>query len=91
MNCLMKRLNVWIEKFGVDKLLHFFVAAWLVALCLLFGFVDGIVGAFIVVFLSCVKETVLDESADIRDVFWTFGGSLSSLIVGALYYFVCKI
>ena len=84
----MKQINLWIEKIGADKLLHFFVAAWCTSLCLLFGWIVGIVGAFAAVFFSCVKETVLDDSADIRDVLWSCGGALASLAVGALYYFV---
>ena len=85
---MMKKFNAWMEKVGVDKLLHFAVGGWCTALCLLFGWVAGIVGAFVVLFLSCVKETAMDSSADIRDVFWSAAGALVSLAAGAVYYFL---
>ena len=84
----MIEFNQWMEKIGADKLLHFFVAAWCTSVCLLFGWIAGIVGAFMVVFFACVKETVLDDTADIWDVLWSCGGALASLAVGALCYFV---
>lgn len=77
----MKLIDKLVEKVGVDKLLHFFVAAWLVSECKAFGIGVGCIAWIVVVVLSWIKEDFLDDYADARDIFaGAFGGFVSLLI-----------
>ena len=42
----MKLTDKLVNKFGYDKLLHFFVAAWLVSECKSFGIISGSLGYY---------------------------------------------
>lgn len=77
----MKLTDKLVEKVGVDKLLHFFVAAWLVSECKAYGIGVGCIAWIVVVVLSWIKEDFLDDYADARDIFaGAFGGFVSLLI-----------
>lgn len=78
---MIEKFNAWMEKVGVDKLLHFFVAAWVVAECKYFGTFWGIFGLFLVVVCSIVKECYIDEEADSKDGLWSFMGGALSLVI----------
>ena len=52
----MRLTDKLVEKFGADKLLHFFVAAWLVAECKNYGIITGFFGWIAVIILSALKE-----------------------------------
>lgn len=80
----MKFVNKILEKYGVDKLLHFFVAAWIIALGGLFGDLGiGIAWGSLLV-LMVVKEFIDKKQGgvfDMDDISWGFcGGVLSTMI-----------
>lgn len=77
----MKIVNNIIEKFGIDKVLHFFGGAWIVSMFSPIGWVGIIIGIVAMLALSFVKEIFLDEIFDIKDIFAAcLGGGLSILI-----------
>lgn len=78
---MIERFNLWIEKVGVDKLLHFLVAAWVVAEFKAYGYLFGFIGFILVCILAVVKELWLDEKADINDAFWSVFGGFFSLFL----------
>lgn len=57
-----------VNKIGVDKLLHCFLAGWLTALGFLFGTLWGVAAIVLVVALSFVKELWIDPKADYMDI-----------------------
>ena len=77
----MKLVNNIIEKFGIDKVLHFLGGAWIVSMFSPIGWVGIIIGIVAMLALSFVKEIFLDEIFDIKDIFAAcLGGGLSTLI-----------
>jgi hypothetical protein len=73
-----------VNKFGYDKLLHFFVAAWLVSECKAFGIGVSCIAWIVVVVLSWIKEDFFDEQVDARDIFAGALGGFVSLALMAL-------
>ena len=80
----MKLTDKLVNKFGYDKLLHFFVAAWLVSECKSFGIIAGFFGWFAVMILSVVKEHILDGEPDSMDACAAAYGGFLSLAIGML-------
>jgi hypothetical protein len=77
----MKLTNFLVDKFGSDKLLHFLVTAWLVSEAKFFGIIPMIVIFILVIILGFIKEFILDEKFDLRDVIASFLGGLISVIL----------
>lgn len=77
----MKRFNAWMEKVGVDKLLHFFVAAWVVAECKAYGIAPMLLGFVVVVLLAVVKEYVLDKKGEYKDIISSVLGGVFSILL----------
>ena len=80
----MKLTDKLVNKFGYDKLLHFFVAAWLVSECKAFGIIAGFIGWIAVIVLSVVKEHFLDGELDSMDACAAAYGGFLSLAIGLL-------
>lgn len=80
----MKLTDKLVNKFGYDKLLHFFVAAWLVSECKAFGMIAAIFGWVAVIILSVVKEHILDGEPDSMDACAAAYGGFLSLAIGLL-------
>lgn len=78
---MMKRFNAWMEKVGVDKLLHFFVAAWVVAECKAYGVAPMLLSFVAVVLSAVVKEYVLDNTGDYKDVLCSMLGGVFSILL----------
>lgn len=77
----MKRLNDLIDKVGVDKVLHFAFGGWMVSAFSPLGIV-GMVGALItLIILGVVKEKVLDDNADIMDIWASVAGAFVAFAV----------
>ena len=73
-----------IDKIGYDKLLHFFVAAWLVSECKSFGLEAAAIVWIVVGILSFVKERYLDNSFNYWDAWFSVLGGFLSLAIGLL-------
>ena len=81
----MKRFNAWMEKVGVDKLLHFSIGAWITALGGMYNHIGCLCCGVLIIILSIIKERLLDDNADYKDVFATSLGSVTSIII---YYII---
>ena len=84
----MKITDKLVEKIGADKLLHFFVAAWLVSECKAFGIIAGFFGWIAVIILSAVKEHFLDDEPEPMDACAAAYGGIVSLLIGVLKCFI---
>jgi hypothetical protein len=74
-------INNGINKYGMDKLLHFFVGAWITALAYPFGFFGPILAFLFVTFISFVKEYYIDDIPDMYDIYAGMAGSFISMII----------
>ena len=81
----MKRFNAWMEKVGVDKLLHFSIGAWITALGGMYNHIGCLCCGGLIIILNIIKERLLDDNADYKDVFATSLGSVTSIII---YYII---
>lgn len=82
---LIKKFNAWMEEVGVDRLLHFFIAAWLVAEAKIYG-VDIAAYTFVgVSILAVVKELKVDEDSDLKDAWASVLGGFLSMVLYVIY------
>lgn len=77
----MKLTDKLVNKFGYDKLLHFFVAAWFVSECKAYGIGVGCIAWIVIAFFAFVKEKWLDDFLDARDLLWSALGGFASIIL----------
>ena len=77
----MKLTDRLVEKIGADKMLHFFVAAWVVAECKAYGVAPMLLGFVAVILFSVVKECVLDKTGDYKDVLCSMLGGVFSILL----------
>ena len=80
----MKLTDNLVQLFGVDKLLHFLVGAWLTALAIPFGNVALIVVIVLLMALSFLKETFWDTTGEANDILACFIGIVSTIIINSL-------
>ena len=67
---MLKKWNNFIERIGVDKLLHLFLFAWVVA-----------AAYWLMAVLSIAKEIWLDNKGDMKDVLYgAMGGGISVIM-----------
>lgn len=93
-------LNKFINKVGVDKILHFCVGA-VISFCfsniamLQEGTIGidniwiAIIGIIVTMILECIKEFIIDGNPDKKDILATFLGSVLVFVVnviGILFY-----
>ena len=78
---MMKRFNAWMEKVGVDKLLHFSIGAWITALGGMYNHIGYLCCGGLIIILNIIKERLLDDNADYKDVFATSLGSVTSITI----------
>lgn len=88
---LIEKFNAWMENVGVDKLLHFFVAAWVVSECKAYGVAPMLLSFVVIVLLSVVKECVLDKTGDYKDVLCSMLGGVFSILLFIVGGIVCTI
>ena len=79
----MKVLNTLISRIGADKLLHFFLFAWIVAEAKAFGVTAMWVAYWLMAVLSIAKEMWLDDEGDLDDVLYGAAGGGASIL---MYY-----
>lgn len=91
----MKELDNFLEKVGVDKILHHLLGA---LICAFISFVviiqEGVIdwhvlsypfiGFVAVLFLSVIKEILFDDKADWMDVVWSVAGCVWVFIAVAI-------
>lgn len=83
----MKSLDKLINKVGNDKVLHFLVGAIITMMGYPFGLLGVVIGLFVVLVLSALKEYVFDDEADIMDIVAGLCGSVCAV----LYYLACRL
>lgn len=76
----MKITDKLVQKFGVDKLLHFSIGAWITALGGIYNYMGCLCCGVIVIMLNIIKERLLDEQPDPKDTLFTLFGSIVSII-----------
>ena len=84
----MKLTDKLVEKIGADRLLHFFVAAWVVSECKAFGIIAGFIGWIVVIVLSAIKEHFFDDEPEPMDACAAAYGGFVSLLIGVLKCFI---
>jgi len=85
----MKIIQDLIEKYGWDKFLHFFVAAWIVSAFSPLGWGGVLVATIFTAAISFVKEKYLDDKFDKEDIIAAlFGCAASIVIYGILSIFI---
>ena len=80
----MKLTDKIIETIGYDKLLHFFISAWLVSEGKAYGIDVAVFIWLLVWMLSFIKEKYLDNKLNYWDVWFSVLGGGISLFLGAL-------
>ena len=71
-----------LNKIGIDKVLHFLVFAWIVAIGLAYSFTTGVYCFLGMVVLSLVKELVIDKKIDWVDL---IAGIVGGIVSFALF------
>ena len=71
-----------LNKIGIDKVLHFLVFAWIVAIGLAYSFTTGIWCFIGMLVLSLIKELVIDKKIDWVDL---IAGIVGGIVSFALF------
>ena len=71
-----------LNKIGIDKVLHFLVFAWVVAIGLAYSFTTGVWCFIGMLVLSLIKELVIDKKIDWVDL---IAGIVGGIVSFALY------
>lgn len=82
----MKKLDNFINKIGIDKVLHFVVSGWIISLFSPCGIIVISIVFILLFILSIIKELVLDDYADTNDIIAGFLGESVSIIFYLLMY-----
>lgn len=77
----MKFVDNIIEKFGVDKVLHFVTGGFITSLFGFFGIIPIIIGVIVTFGISLLKEKVFDIQPDKNDIIAAMLGSALSLTI----------
>lgn len=80
----MKLANWFIDKFGVDKMLHFLGGALIVAIFSPFGWGGVLSGFVLMLILSFIKEKYLDSVYDNKDIIAATLGGIVSVAIYAI-------
>lgn len=76
-----EKLDNFIDKVGVDKMLHFLVGGWLTTIGLILGLKGGLIALFILLLVSIVKEKYMDNEFTKDDIKAALIGSGASFII----------
>lgn len=80
----MKAINNLLEKFGIDKALHFTVGFIIDSMLLPFSLAHTIIGVMAVLILACIKETIDSyeegNKCDWIDILASVLGALASCV-----------
>lgn len=77
----MKFTDKLVEKYGVDKILHFLGGGWIVSMFSPIGWLGILLGVIIMLIVSFAKELFFDEIFDYKDILAAcLGGGVSIII-----------
>lgn len=77
----MKKIQDIIDKYGWDKFMHFFVAAWIVSMFSPLGW-GWVIGATVfTAAVTFIKEKYLDDPFELADIIWSLCGCAASIII----------
>ena len=77
----MKVTDWIVNKFGSDKVLHFFGGGWITSMLTPIGWWGVLIGVVITAILSVVKEKWLDSFFDWKDICAAMCGSAVSVLI----------
>lgn len=87
---MINGLNTLMVKFGIDKFLHFFFAAWFVAEFKVFGLNAVVIACFAIWILGYLKEKFMDDEFNTNDAMTSAMGAFMSLILYLIFYFMTQ-
>lgn len=77
----MKLVNDLLEKYGIDKILHFIGGGWIVSMFSPIGWLGIVLGYIIMMAVSFAKEKFFDETFDKNDIIAAcLGGGVSVIV-----------
>ena len=77
----MKLVNDLLEKYGIDKILHFIGGGWIVSMFSPIGWLGIVLGYIIMLAVSFAKEKFFDETFDKNDIIAAcLGGGVSVIV-----------
>lgn len=82
----MKLTDLIVNKFGSDKVMHFFGGALITALLSPFGWFGILIGFIITLILSFIKEQYLDVTFEWGDIIAAICGSSLSTVIYAIIF-----
>lgn len=82
----MKFTNSLLEKYGIDKVLHFICGAWITLIPSVLGPLAVLIAFFLMLLASMIKESFLDEKFDFYDIVASFCGGVVSMIFFFFFY-----
>ena len=88
MSKIVSKINALIEKFGVDKALHFTLGGWIVAIFSPLGVIATSLAYVFLLLISIAKEKWMDEYEDKKDIVAAMIGGTISYIISLLFVFV---
>lgn len=88
MSKIVSKINAIIEKFGVDKALHFTLGGWIVAIFSPLGVIATSLAYVFLLLISIAKEKWMDEYEDKKDIVAAMIGGTISYIISLLFVFV---
>lgn len=77
----MKLTDKIVERFGVDKVMHFAVCGWMESICCFLG-IGGMMWGLLVVFAMSVIKELIDGIFDWHDI---IAGVLGGIVAGLIY------
>lgn len=80
----MKLTDWMVNTFGNDKILHFFGGGWITSMFSPFGWTGILIAFAIVIILSFIKESFLDDIFDGKDILAAIIGGTVSIGIFAL-------
>lgn len=77
----MKFTDKLVEKYGIDKVLHFLGGGWIVSMFTPLGWLGVILGVVLMLIVSLAKELFFDSFFDKKDIIAaSIGGGVSVII-----------
>ncbi len=85
---LNDKINYIIDKYGSDKVMHFFLSGWITSMLSIFGFKGLFLGFVFVTLISYIKEKYIDIVFDKNDILAGILGSITSIVMYTIFVFL---